>query len=293
MPSVEHEAIVEMVKASPPAGGTVEESRAGFDAMLGMFPLADDVSIEEIMIEHMNADWVSVPESKDNRVVLYLHGGGYMIGSNTGYREFASRMARAAQARVLLINYRLAPENPFPAAVDDAVMAYRYLLDQGVSAEQLMVAGDSAGGGLTVATLVALRDGGSPMPACATCFSPWVDLAGEGDSAQPGAVDDPMIAIEGLQDMGTTYAGEDLRNPLASPLYANLSGLPPLQVFVGTREILLSDATRIVDQAQSAGVDASLNVGDGLIHVWQLFATVPEAAESLTQVGEFADKHLP
>lgn len=293
MPSQEHEAIVAMVQSSPPAGGTIEESRAGFDAMLGMFPLPDDANVEEIHIEHMNADWVSVPESKDNRVVLYLHGGGYSIGSNTGYREFASRMARATQARVLLINYRLAPENPFPAAVDDAVMSYRFLLDQGITPDQLMVAGDSAGGGLAVSTLVALRDGGSPMPACVTCFSPWVDLAGEGDSAKPGAVDDPMMAIEGLQGMGTTYAGDDLRNPLASPLYADLSGLPPMQVFAGTRELLLSDATRIVDNAQAAGVDASLTVGDGLIHVWQLFATVPEAVESLAQVSEFANKHLP
>ena len=172
-------------------------------------------------------------------------------------------------------------------------MAYQWLLAQGIPAEQIMVAGDSAGGGLTLAALVALRDAGTTLPACAACFSPWVDLEGEGDSAQPGAVDDPMIGLEGLQEMGRHYVGEDLRNPLAAPLHADLSGLPPLQVFVGTREILLSDATRIVDNAQAAGVDTQLIVGDGLIHVWQLFATVPEAAESLDQVAGFADKHLP
>jgi acetyl esterase/lipase len=293
MPSEEHEAIVAMVQASPPGSGSVEESRAGFDAMLSMFPLPDDADIEEINIQHMNADWVRVPETSGNRVVLYFHGGGYVIGNNVGYREFASRMARATRSRVLLINYRLAPENPFPAAVDDAVMAYRWLLEQGTPPEQIMVAGDSAGGGLTLATLVALRDGGTPLPACATCFSPWVDLEGGGDSAQPGAVDDPMVGLQTLQGMSRHYAGDDLRNPLAAPLYADLSGLPPLQVFAGTREILLSDATRIVDNAQAAGVSASLTVGDGLIHVWQLFANVPEAAESLKQVGEFADKHLP
>jgi len=292
MPSQEHEAVVEMVQASPPAAGTIEDSRAGFDAMLMMTPLPDDASVEEITIEQINADWVSVPESDENRVVLYLHGGGYVIGSNVGYREFASRMARTTRARVLLLNYRLAPENPFPAAVDDAVMAYRWLLSQGFAADRIMIAGDSAGGGLAVATLVALRDAGESLPACATCFSPWVDLTGSGDSAKPGAVDDPMVSADGLEDMSRSYAGDDLRNPLASPLYADLSSLPPMLVFVGTREILLNDATRIVDNAQAAGVDTALNVGEGLIHVWQLFP-VPESAESLAQVGEFAGKHLP
>ncbi len=292
MPSQEHEAIVAMVQAAPPGGGSLEESRAGFEAMMSMNPLPDDVSIEELNIEHMNADWVTVPESDDNRVVLYLHGGGYVIGTNTGYREFASRMARASKAKVLLINYRLAPENPFPAAVDDAVMSYRWLLAQGVPANRIMIAGDSAGGGLTLATLVALRDAGEPLPACATCFSPWVDLEGEGDSAKPGAIDDPMLALEGLQEMGRHYAGSDLRNPLAAPLYADLSGLPPLLVFVGTREILQDDATRVVDNARAAGVDTTLSVGEGLIHVWQIFP-LPESAESLAQVSEFVGEHLP
>ena len=291
MPSAEHEALVAMVQASPPAAGTVEESREGFDAMLSMNPLPDDVKIEELNIQHINADWVSTPQSDDNRIVLYLHGGGYVIGSNTGYREFAGRLSRAARAKVLLINYRLAPENPFPAAVDDAVMSYRWLLEQGVSPERIMIAGDSAGGGLTLATLVALRDAGEALPACATCFSPWVDLEGEGDSAQPGAVDDPMVALEGLQDMARQYAGTDLRNPLAAPLYADLSGLPPLLVFVGTREILKDDATRVVDNARAAGVDTTLSVGEGLIHVWQVFP-LPESAESLEQVSEFVGKHI-
>jgi acetyl esterase/lipase len=281
-----------MVQSSPPGAGSIEESRAGFDAMLMATPVPDDATVEELTIENINADWVSVPESDDNRVVLYFHGGGYVIGSNVGYREFATRLARATRARVLLLNYRLAPENPFPAAVDDAVMAYRWLLGQGVAADRIMIAGDSAGGGLTIAALVALRDAGETLPACATCFSPWVDLTGSGDSAKPGAVDDPMVGSEGLQDMSRTYAGDDLRNPLASPLYADLSSLPPTLVFVGTREILLNDATRIVDNARAAGVDTSLNVGEGLIHVWQLFA-VPEAAESLTQVGSFIAKHVP
>ncbi len=292
MPSKEHEAVVAMVLATPPAAGSVQESRDGFEAMMAMTPLPDDASIEEINIEHMNADWVSVPESDDNRVILYLHGGGYVIGSNTGYREFATRMARATQSRLLLINYRLAPENPFPAAVDDAVMAYRWLIDQGISADRIMIAGDSAGGGLTLATLVSLRDGGDALPGCATCFSPWVDLEGTGDSTKEGVIDDPMLALDGLQEMGRQYAGGDLRNPLAAPLYADLSGLPPLLVFCGTREILMDDGIRIVDNARAVGVDTQLSVGEGLVHVWQIFA-VPEAAESLEEVGRFIAKHLP
>jgi acetyl esterase/lipase len=291
MPSAEHEAVVAMVQAAPPAAGTIEESRAGFDAMMSANALPDDAVVKEVTIEHINADWVSVPESKQDRVILYLHGGGYVIGNNVGYREFASRLARAAKARVLVVNYRLAPENPFPAAVDDATMSYRWLLANGVTPDQIAIAGDSAGGGLTLATLVALRDAGETLPKCATCFSPWVDLEATGDSAQPGGADDPMIAVEGLREMGTHYAANDLRNPLAAPLHANLSGLPPLQVFVGTRELLRDDAIRIVDHARAAGVDASLSIGEGLIHVWQIFP-IPEAAESLAAVGAFVDKHL-
>ncbi|NOX51956.1 MAG: alpha/beta hydrolase [Gammaproteobacteria bacterium] len=292
MPSTEHEEMIAMIQAAPPTAGTVEESRAAFDMMMSMFPPADDANIEELMIGQMNADWVNVPESRKDRVVLYLHGGGYVIGSNVGYREFACRVARACEAKVLLINYRLAPENPFPAAVDDATMAYQYLLEQGIAADQIVVAGDSAGGGLTLATLVALRDAGTALPACAICFSPWVDLEGTGDSSKEGAVDDPMVTVDGLLEMGRHYAGHDIRNPLAAPLYADLTGLPALQVFVGTREILRDDSTRIVDNAQSVGVDASLTVGEGLVHVWQVFPGLPESAESLEQMGEFVNKHF-
>ncbi len=292
MPSQEHEALVEAILSAPVVAETLEDSRAGYDAMLSANPIADDVTIEEITIDHINADWVSTPESDANRAILYLHGGGYVIGSNVGYREFAGRLARATRSRVLVVNYRLAPENPFPAAVDDACMAYRYVLNQGTSADRVMIAGDSAGGGLTIATLVALRDSGDTLPACATCLSPWVDLEGTGDSAQPDAVDDPMVTKEGLNEMAANYAGEDLRNPLAAPLYADLSNLPPMQVYVGTREVLLDDATRIVDNAQAAGVDATLHVGDGLIHVWPVFP-MPEAAETLAQIGEFATAQIP
>lgn len=292
MPSEQHEGLVAALAAAPPVQATVEQSRANYEGMLSANQPPEDAVIEEITVGEANADWVSVPESLDDRAVLYLHGGGYVIGSNVGYREFAARFARATKAKVLVLNYRLAPEHPYPAAVDDSVAAYDYMLAAGLAPEKIMVAGDSAGGGLTFATLVALRDQGKPLPACATTFSPWVDLEGTGDSAVPGAVDDPMVTSETLHEMAAHYAGgDDLRNPLVSPLHANLSGLPPQLVFVGTREILRDDAIRIVDNARSAGVDASLEIGSELIHVWPVFP-MPEAAESLAHVGEFADRYL-
>ena len=292
MPSQEHEALVAMLSEAAVGAGTVEESRAAFEAMLSMVPVPEDVNVESLTINGFDADWVSAPDVPADRVVLYLHGGGYVIGSNVAYRELASRISRATNARVLLINYRLAPEHPHPAAVEDAVAAFEHILEQGIPAERVMVCGDSAGGGLTFATLVSLRDQGISLPGCAATFSPWIDLEATGNSHTPGEVDDPMLTTETVNEMAAHYAGTDLRRPLVSPLHANLSGLPPLLVFVGTREILRDDAIRIVDNAQSAGVSASLVIGDGLIHVWQLFP-IPEAADSLEKVAAFMAKYIP
>jgi len=293
MPSQEHEALV----AALQDGGvvdvpSVEEQRANYDAMLCANPILAAASIEELIIGQCNADWVTVPVSREDRVILYLHGGGYVIGSNVGFREFASRLAQANRARVCLLDYRLAPEHPFPAAVDDAVAAFGWLLDQGVDPAGITVAGDSAGGGLTLATLLTLRDAGGPQAACGVCFSPWADLAGTGASAQPGAVDDPLVTDGLLADMSQAYAGEDLRNPLASPLYADYEGLPPLFLLVGDREMLLDDATRVADKARNAGVDVSYFQGDGLVHVWPVLApTAPESEAALEQMAGFTERH--
>lgn len=293
MPSTEHEQIVTMISAMPTGQGTVEESRAAFEAMAAMFPVGDDVNVESLTVAGCDADWVSIGGTAPARTLLYLHGGGYVIGSNVGYREFAGRLAAALDAKVLVLNYRLAPENPFPAAVEDAVAAYKWLLEEGVDPAHISIAGDSAGGGLTVATMVALRDEGVALPACATTFSPWIDLEASGDTAVPGAVDDPMIDADGIREMANHYAPGQLRHPLASPLHANLNDLPPLLVFVGTREMLLSDATRLVDQAQAAGVDAKLYVEEGLIHVWPIFPGLPESAQTLEQMAAFTARCIP
>ena len=293
MPSEAHETVVQMLQARPrPESQTVEESRAGFEQLAGMFPLADDVKAEAVDAGGVPAEWVRVPESREDRVVFYVHGGGYVIGSLDTHREVVSRIGRAAQARVLNVDYRLAPEHPFPAAVEDATTAYRWLLGTGVEAGRVVIAGDSAGGGLTLATLLALRDAGDPLPAAGVCLSPWVDLEGTGASAQPGGADDPLLELEGLLEMGRHYApGDKARHPHAAPLYADYQGIPPLLIQVGTRELLLDDAKRVAERARAANVDVELETWEGLIHVWQLFGpNVPESVEAVDKIGEFIRK---
>jgi epsilon-lactone hydrolase len=294
MPSPQHEQMVAMIAATrTTAEIPLEQQRANMEAMLAAIPLSDDVTIESFRIGHIDADWVSVPPSRADRVVLYLHGGGYVLGSNVAYREFTSRIARALEARVCVIDYRLAPENPFPAAVDDAVAAYRWLLAQDIPPNRIVIAGDSAGGGLTLAALLTLRDNGVPLPACAGLFSPWTDLEGTGASAQPGAVDDPLIRGDALRRTGGQYAGDNLRDPRVSPIYADLRGLPPLQIQVGTREVLLDDSVRLRERAEAAGVPVSWFAGDGLIHVWPVLAPqAPESDESLRRLAQFVEEYL-
>jgi epsilon-lactone hydrolase len=290
MPSQEHEQMVAMLVARPREEVPIEQRRAGMEAMLTAMPLPADVQVESVQIGAMGADWVSVPTSRPDRVVLYLHGGGYMMGSKVAYRGFCGRVARALNARVCVIDYRLAPENPFPAAVEDAVTAYRWLLEQDVDPSRLVVAGDSAGGGLTLALLVSLRDGDARLPACAGIFSPWTDLEGTGSSND---VDDPLISADGLPQTGRLYAGEHVRHPLASPLHADLSNLPPLQIQTGDREVLLDDSVRLVAKAQAAGVEVSYFQGEGLIHVWPVVVPhAPESAEALERLAAFVDRHL-
>ncbi len=293
MPSPEHEALVRaLTEGNPVVAESVDEQRASYRAMLCANPIPDDVSIETIRIGQCDADWVSVPASRNDHVVLYFHGGGYVIGDNVAYREFAARVARATATRVCVLNYRLAPENPFPAAVDDAVAAYRWLLGEGVEPGRITLAGDSAGGGLTLATLVALRDANEPLPGCAVCYSPWTDLLGSGESARPGVVDDPLVAGDAIAVMAEAYAAGRLEEPLASPLNADYRGLPPLLIQVGSREILRDDSRRVADKARAAGVDVEYFEGDGLIHVWPVLApTAPESAAALERMAAFMAQH--
>ena len=294
MSSQELKQLIEMLASQPAAGsGSIEEQRAGMEAMLAGLPLPEKVTVNAVRVGALDADWVAMPNSANGRVVLYLHGGGYVMGSRRTHRELAARIARDAAARVLVLEYRLAPEHPFPAAVDDATAAYRWLRKQGIAASSIAIAGDSAGGGLTLATLLALRDAGDALPACAVCLSPWTDLEGSGASAQPGGADDPMVTVAALRDMGRIYAGDALRNPLAAPLYAGYKGLPPLLIQVGTREVLLDDSTRVADKARAAGVTVRLEIEEGAPHVWQAMPHVPEAMEAVKRIGAFVRERIP
>lgn len=292
MPSRQHEALVQALRAAPiTAAPTLAEQRANYDATLAANPIPLDVVMQPISADGVAAYSVSVRGVSPKLTILYLHGGGYVIGSHTGYREFAGRLARATEATVCVLDYRLAPEAPYPAAVDDAVTAVRWLRDQGV--ENLVIAGDSAGGGLTMATLLALRAAGDPLPIAAIGLSPWVDLAGTGASLTSGLIDDPLVSAAAIGGMATMYAGENLLDPLVSPLYGDLHGLPPLLILVGTREVLLDDSRRFEAKARMAGVEVTYFEGDDLIHVWPVLTSdALESIDALALIGEFVKGHL-
>ena len=258
--------------AQTPADLSQAELRAAYDGIGAAFPTPPDVTLEPVSANGVAAEWSAAPGAAKERVILYLHGGGYVIGSIASHRHLAAALGRAAGARCLVIDYRLAPEHPFPAAVDDAMAAYRFLLDSGFAPGDIAVAGDSAGGGLTVATLVAIRDAGLPQPACGFCISPWVDLEGLGASMASKAAEDPMVQKEGLSGMAGAYlAGASPRTPLAAPLHADLKGLAPLLIHVGSAETLLDDATRLAAAAAHAEVEVRLEAWPRMIHVWHFF----------------------
>ncbi len=296
MASQELAMIIDILKERPlDADRSVAEMRADIDALGSMLPLSEDVVLEPVDAGGVPAAWVTAAGARPGCVILYLHGGGYIIGSIKSHRELAARLSRAAAVRVLLIEYRLAPEHPHPAAVEDATAVYRWLLGTGIAPSRIAIGGDSAGGGLTVAALVALRDAGQPLPAAGVCLSPWVDLEGLGESMTRKAAVDPMVQYEGLREMAKMYlAGLDPRTPLAAPLYADLSGLPPLLIQVGTAETLLDDSTRLAERARKAGVDVTLEPWEEMIHVWQAFAPVlPEGQQAIDRIGSFIQSHIP
>ncbi|HEY6421387.1 MAG TPA: alpha/beta hydrolase [Candidatus Binataceae bacterium] len=284
------DSIVQMLKSQPIAQApSLAETRAGFEQMANMFPVDADVKREAVQAGSVKAEWVTAPGADAGRAILYLHGGGYVIGSINTHRSLAARLSKSAKARVLLIDYRLAPEHPFPAAVDDSVAAYRWMLASGLKPARIAVAGDSAGGGLTIAALVAIRDAKLPTPAAGVALSPWVDLEGIGESMTTKAAVDPMVQKAGLVEMGKLYlGGKDPRTPLAAPLYADLTGLPPLLIQVGTAETLMDDSSRIAERARKAGVKVTYEPWDNMFHVFQMFAPIlDEGQQAIEKIGEF------
>jgi acetyl esterase/lipase len=293
-PSKELDTVLEMIRVRvAEVRKTIDDDRLSYERIMSVLPMDDDIETERVGVNGIPAEWISAPESEKDRVILYLHGGGYLFGSARTHRVMLAHMARAAKARVLALDYRLAPEIPFPAPVEDSVSAYQWLLGQGIAAEKMAFAGDSAGGGLVVAALVALRSVGEPMPAAAICISAWADMESTGESQTTNAEADPSVSKERLLKIAKVYlAGKDPRAPLASPIHADLTGLPPLLLQVGGIEVLLDDSTMLKARAKEAGVPVEMEVWDDMPHVWHHYAPIlPEAREAIGKIGEFVLQH--
>jgi monoterpene epsilon-lactone hydrolase len=257
---------------SRPRSTDYRQRRKDLDALGQSYELASDVKIEKVAANGIAAEWTSTPGATRDAAILYVHGGGYVIGSLDSHRHLVGELGRAANCVALALDYRLAPEHPFPAPVEDAVSGYRFLLAQGFRPERIAIAGDSAGGGLVVAAMVATREAGLAQPGCGWCLSPWIDMEGLGGSMTSKAETDPMVQKAGLLDMANLYlGGADPRSPLAAPLYADLAGLAPLLIQVGAAETLLDDAIRLAQRAGAADVRVDLQVWPEMIHVWPLF----------------------
>jgi monoterpene epsilon-lactone hydrolase len=300
MPSAAMQDLLEVLRDRQRAGAgrppaTVGEARAAFAPAGPVHPVPEDVLVSEVSAGGVRAHWLAAPGVAAGRVLVFLHGGGYEFGSLRSDGELAARLGRAGGMRVLFPEYRLAPEHPFPAAVDDVLTVWRWLrTDQQLGAASIAVAGDSAGGGLAVALLVALRDAGDAMPAAAVLMSPTVDLTSSGASMTERVDQDPISTPALLRQLASDYlAGADPTTPLASPLFASLSGLPPLLVQVGTADLLLSDSQRLAEAAAEAGVDVRLEVGGDLPHVYQLALGTPEAAQATERIGMFLRARVP
>lgn len=251
--------------------------------------LSQDVNIEPVDSVAVKGEWVTWTVSPE-RIIYYLHGGGYVACSPATHRSFTAHLSQAANAKVFALDYRLAPENKFPAALEDAVRGYRMLLENGESAERIVIGGDSAGGGLTLATLIALRDRGLPLPGGAFCLSPWTDLAATGGSLITNEEKDPMLTGKGMKEFAAIYHGNTPpTDPLVSPLYGDLIGLPPLLIYVSNTEILLDDSVRLAARAKKHGVRVDLRVWDDLPHVWPVFVAfkLPEARQALGEIADF------
>jgi len=273
----------------------VAQGRKGLEQLASLVKLPEDVLIEKIKIGNIEANWISTPLSNLNNVILYLHGGGYVEGSLVSHQDLAMRIGRASKTRVLLIDYRRAPENPFPAALEDALASYKWLLEiKKISPHKIVIAGDSSGGGLTLCVLIKLRDQGISLPVAAVCLSPWTDLAMTGDSIKKNVKIDPWLTSTDLLFYTELYIRDnDPKNPLISPLFGNLHKLPPILIQVGTAEILKDDSIRFAEKAKKEGVDVTLEVWDNMIHVFQAFADwAPESKDAIIKIGNYIQSKL-
>jgi len=276
--------------ASVPELRTFSERMSGDSISKSLLP--DGTTLNRIGVDGVPVEWVNPPQVSSKSVILYLHGGGWILGWYNSYRSLVARIGLAAKSRVLAVDYRLAPENPYPAALEDSLAVYRWLLRDGIESKQIVIAGDSAGGNLTLTTLMALRDAGEPMPAAAVCISPMTDLAATGESFWKNR--DALLTTKLVLSMAGHYIGsQDAHLPMISPHYGNLEGLPPLLIHVGGDEILLSDAERLAAKARGAGVEVDLVIWPKMWHVWHVYAPyLPEAQQAVDEIGSFVRKNI-
>lgn len=256
-------------------------------------PLPSEVVVRPVSAGGLSGEWVCPQGFAENAVMLYLHGGGYLFGSPASHRHLVAALAQTTGMRILVIDYRLAPEHPYPAALEDAWAAYWWLLSQGFDPTRLVVAGESAGGGLTISLLLALRDAGVPLPACAVCISPWVDMTLARPSLRTNEATD-YLNLSGMQAAVPYVLGDaDPQAPSVSPVFANLSGLPPLLIQAGTAEMLLDDARSLAQHAAAHGVAVELELWENMVHAWHfMFAFEPAARDAIRHIGLFVRRHV-
>ena len=284
--------IMKAIRSKPTAD--IHEARAVLDQAFGEYRPAPDVTVFEIEADGVPCQWITAPDVPQNKLIIYFHGGAYAACSPTTHQDLISRLSRASGAAALGVDYRLAPEHVFPAAVEDSITAYKWVLGHGFEPADIVLAGDSAGAGLVLAVMLAAKDSGVPLPAAGVCFSPWVDLECTGESMSANDHLDDFIKYGGLLARANSYLGDaDPRHPWASALFGDLSGLPPTLIHVGSAETLLDDSLRLEALAKDAGVSVTIKVWDDMVHVWQAFAAIlPEAQQSIDEAGEFIRNHI-
>ena len=265
------------------------ELRRWFDSLSSAFPTPGDVTVEPVRIAGRDCEIYSTPNAAADDLLIYFHGGGFALGSLSGYRHFASELGRAAGARVLAVDYRLAPEHVYPAAIEDGVAAYQFALKQGISPAHIAVGGDSAGASVALGTILAAHEADLPPPTCAVCISPWIDLEVTGAAMVSKASEDPFVAREGAVASAQVYLnGADPRASFAAPLHADLSFLRSMLIQVGSAETLLDDAVRVAGVAGAAGVEVRLEIWSGMVHIWPFFyPTVKAGRKAIAQAGAF------
>ncbi len=274
---------------------SLEEVRASWNEFGDSIPeYASDVMIEQVDADGVSAEWVVFPGAEDGKVILHFHGGAYAFGRPKTYRNFNSRLSEAAKTRILAVDYRLAPEHPFPSAIEDTLGAYKWVLSQGVEPANVGFVGESAGGGLVFATLLAARDQGVTLPGAAVAVSSWLDMEGSGPSYEFNREADPMIGPGALDKTAEQYLnGADPKSPLASPVHADVEGLPPLYLLVGSTEVLLDDSREMFSKLSSAGVNVTLEVAPEMPHIWPIFAyQIPEGRLAIRRMAQFFDEYL-